>query len=366
VISSRAKVRRLSFAAFTFVATVAASAKAQTDNRPLAAGEREKVVESLAEQLERNYVYPKVAERMAKTIRERQANKAYDGISGGRELAEALTRELREICKDQHLGVQFFPQGIPYDSEKGPDPKDVEDFRQAGARSNYQFRKVERLDGSVGLLQVDGFYPAEWIADTAAGAMAFLANSDAIILDLRQNSGGQSGGTLLCSYFFKEETHLSDQFNRPQNFTKQTWTYAVVGAERFADKDLYILTSKRTFSAPEALAYDLQALKRATIVGETTGGGAHPTTIYRITDHFSAGIPFACGINAVTKTDYEGVGVKPDVVVPADQALLTAHVLALRKLVERSSDDARKPALSAVLEAKEAELAELREKARKN
>jgi hypothetical protein len=357
----RAKLPALRIAVWLVVGAIAASAGAQTEDRPLAEGERSAVVESLAEQLVRNYVFPDVAERMAKTIRQRQASKAYDGIEGGREFAQTLTRELREICKDQHLGVQFFPQGIPYDSEKAPDPQDIADFRQAGARSNYQFRKVERLDGGVGLLQVDGFYPAEWIAETAAGAMAFLANSDAIILDLRQNSGGQSGGTLLCSYFFKEETHLSDHFNRPENFTKQTWTYPVAGAERFADKDLYFLTSKRTFSAPEALAYDLQALKRATIVGETTGGGAHPTTIYRVTEHFSAGIPFATGINAVTKTDYEGTGVKPNVEAPAEQALLTAHVLALRKLLDRYKDDpARTAALSGILKAKEAELAALR------
>ena len=130
---------------------------------------------------------------------------------------------------------------------------------------------------------MDGFYPAEWIAETAAGAMAFLANSESVILDLRQNSGGQSGGGLLCSYFFKEETHLTDFYNRPENTTRQFWSYPVAGASKFADKDLYILTSRRTSRRPRGSPMICRALKRATIVGEPTRGGAHGTTIYRIT-----------------------------------------------------------------------------------
>src|SRR5262249_3951732 len=158
-------------------------------------------------------------------------------------------------------------------------------------------------EGGIGLLRVDGFYPAEWIAETAAGAMVFLANTEGVILDLRYNHGGQSGGTLLCSYFFNEETHLSDFYIRPENATRQFWTYPVAGSEKFADKDLFILTSRETFSAGEAVAYDMQALKRATIVGEPTPGGAHGTTIYRITDQFGASIPFCRKVPLGTKND---------------------------------------------------------------
>jgi hypothetical protein len=310
----------------------------QEADRAIGAPERAAVIDGLVGKILKIYVYPDVAKQMEQAIRDRQAKKEYDTISSCLELAKVLTRHLRDICKDDHLSVDFFANGIPYDSEKKPDPREVEEYRRAGMRRNYEFRKVERLEGGIGLLQVDGFYPAEWITETAAGAMSFLANSESIILDLRQNSGGQSGGGLLCSYFFKEETHLTDFYNRPENTTRQFWSYPVAGAEKFADKDLYILTSRRTFSASEALAYDMQALKRATIVGETTGGGAHGTTIYRITDHFSASIPFCRGINPATKTDWEGTGVKPDVAVPADQALLTAHLLALKKALTKYAD----------------------------
>ena len=298
-------------------------------DRALDAPERAAVIDGLLAKVLKIYVLPDVAQQMERAIRDRQANKEYDTVSSGQELARVLTRHLRDVSKDDHLRVDFFARGIPYDSEKKPDPKVVEEFRQGGLRRNYEFKKVERLEGGIGLLQVDGFYPAEWITETAAGAMAFLANSESIILDLRQNSGGQSGGGLLCSYFFKEETHLTDFYNRQENTTRQIWSYPVAGADKFADKDLYILTSRQTLSAAEALAYDMQALKRARIVGEPTPGGAHGTTIYRITDCFSASIPFCRSINPVTKTD--GGGVKPDVAVPADQALLTAHLLALEE-----------------------------------
>ena len=304
---------RFQFVAIMLIAgmLICGRAHAQGVDRAIDGPERAAVIDHLLEKVLKIYVYPDVAKQMEQAIRDRQAKKEYDAISSCEELAKVLTRHLRDVCKDNHLSVDFSAKGVTYDAEKKPDPKDVERFRQGGMLRNYEFKKVERLEGGIGLLQVDGFYPAEWITETAAGAMAFLANSESIILDLRQNSGGQSGGGLLCSYFFKEETHLTDFYNRPENTTRQIWSYPVAGSDKFADKDLYILISRRTFSAGEALAYDMQALKRATIVGEPTPGGAHGTTIYKLTDYFSASIPFCRSINPVTKSD--GDGVKPDV-----------------------------------------------------
>lgn len=324
-------------AIFALALSAAPIATADNPTDSIDATQRKEVIDRLIEKINGNYVLPEAAKKMEAAIRAKQMKGKYDAIVRGEILATALTEDLRQVCHDGHLSVEYFPTGIPYDSEKPPVPADVQHFREQGRRRNYSFRKVERLGGGVGLLQVDGFYPAEWIAKTLDGAMSFLENSDAIIVDLRQNHGGSSGGTLLCSYFLREETHLEDFYNRAENSTKQIWSYPVAASAKFADKDLYILTSHETFSAPEMLAYDLQVLKRATIVGETTGGGAHGTTAYRITDHFSASIPFARSINPVTHADWEGVGVKPDVAVPAGQALLTAHILAMKRLVDRNS-----------------------------
>lgn len=327
---------------------------------------RSDVIDQLLKKIESVYVFPEMGRKMEQAIRARQARKEYDSITNGAEFAKLLTEHLREVNpNDQHLEVMFFQDGIPYDSEKPPVAEDVRSFRESGRRRNYEFRKVERLDGGVGLLQVDGFYPAEWIMDTAASAMGFLVNCDSIILDLRENHGGASGGTLLTSYFFKEETHLTDFYNRMENFTRQGWTYPVAGAERFADKDLYILTSHETFSAAEALAYDMKSLKRATIVGEPTHGGANPTTIFRINDHFSAGIPFARSIHP--KTEVDGARIEPDVAVPANEALITAHLLALKKALGKNANDPKAAnEFARLIAAREAELDALRARTRQN
>jgi hypothetical protein len=335
---------------------------ADASDRALDDAGRTAVIDGLLQKINSVYVLPDVAKEMEQAIRGRQSRKEYNSITSGKELAKVLTDNLREVCKDNHLEVAYYANGIPYDSEKPPVAEDVRRFREQGRRRNYEFKKVEMLDGGIGLLQVDGFYPGEWIAETAEGAMSFLANSEAVILDLRRNGGGSSGGTLLCSYFLKEETHLEDFYNRPENTTRQVWSYPVAGAAKFADKDLYMLTSHRTFSAPEALAYDMQALRRATIVGENTGGGAHGTTSYRITDHFSASIPFCRSMNPITKTDWEGTGVRPDIAVPADQALLTAHLMALKRALEKHDGDPdRAGRLKRTIAEKEKELAALKE-----
>ena len=192
--------------------------------------ERAAVIDGVVEKILKIYVYPDVAKRMEQAIRDRQAKKEYDTISSCRELAKVLTRDLREVCKDEHLEVQFFAKGIPYDSEKKPDPEGcrgvpaeriatqlrVQESRTAGRRDRASpggrvlSGRVDRRDGG--------------------GRDVVPGQQRSVILDLRQNNGGQSGGTLLCSYFFKEETHLTDVYNRPENTTRQVWSYPVAGA----------------------------------------------------------------------------------------------------------------------------------------
>jgi|SRR5579862_1780225 len=308
--------------------------------------ERAETIDALAKSLESDYILPDVAEKMVQAIREHQARHEYDEITEGEKFAKALTNDLQAISHDRHLEVDYSAESIPDGRMDQPSAEDIRKFRLAGERRNFEYRKVEVLDGDIGLLQVDGFYPAEYVREIVAGAAAFLAHTDAEILDFRQNHGGMLDGPLLLqSYFFKEMTHISDSYNRAENTTRQFWTMPVVPGPSLADKDVYILTSHDTFSAPEAFAYDLQALGRAKVVGEVTGGGAHGTKPYRLGAHFIAGIPFNRGTNTVTHGDYEGVGVKPDVQVPAEKALLTAHILALRGLVARTTDDAGRRAV---------------------
>ena len=319
----------------------APSAGAQPAAKPLDATERKAVVEGVAERVEADYVFPEVGKKMAADVRARLANKEYDSITGGEELAELLTKHLREICKDKHLRVRHFPEPPPQSLDRGPSPEQQRRMRDQAAVRNFGFKKVERLGaGGVGLLELEGFLPADAVGETAAAAMTFLANSEAVIVDLRQNGGGSPETVvLLCSYFFDRPTHLNDIYTRATDSTRQYWSHPSPPGKRLAGKDVYVLTSGRTFSGAEEFAYNLQAQKRATIVGETTGGGAHPTRGFRVADRFLIGVPFARSINPVTKTNWEGTGVKPDVPVPAAQALHTAHLLALEKAAGRHAKD---------------------------
>jgi C-terminal processing protease CtpA/Prc len=314
-------------------------------DKPLDADGRKAVIDGVLEKIEAHYVFPDAAKKMAEAVREKAAKKEYDSITSSRTFATRLTEDLRAICKDKHLGVRFNAEPLPKDAGRGPTPAEIAKQKEMAALRNFGFKKVERLGtGGVGLLELENFLPADAIADTAAAAYGFLAGNDAIIIDLRKNGGGSPDGViLLCSYFFSEPTHLNSIYTRTTDSTKEYRTHDVKG-QKLLDKDVYVLTSNRTFSAAEEFTYNLQNQKRATIVGETTGGGAHPTRGFRVTDHFTVGVPFARSINPVSQTNWEGTGVKPDVECKADDALTVAHRLALEKAAKKYAGDKDKSA----------------------
>ena len=304
------------------------------------AKERNEVIDTLAKKIEAIYSYENIAKEMAKSIRLHQQHHDYDTVSSRAALAPILTSHLQAISHDGHLGVEYSPTLVTTETPGNPPAEVVNAFRQTWARSNFNFKKVEHLDGNVGLFQLDTFFPADWVKDLAAASMTLLANSNAVIIDLRQNHGYAPDGVLLIeSYFFSDATHLSDGYDRNDKTVTQTWTMPTVPGPKLADMALYVLVGKDTFSAPESFAYNLQALGRAKIVGEVTGGGAHGTRPYKIGTYFIADIPSGYSSNTITHTDWEGKGVQPDVNVPADQALLTAQIMAIRDVISKNSAD---------------------------
>jgi retinol-binding protein 3 len=309
----------------------------------ITAEQRAEVIDGALKKLTDHYVYPEKAKEMVTAIRDRQEKKEYDTITSARLLTEKLTDHLQGVSHDKHLRVFFTHDPLP--KPQKPSPEERERRRAMAGKMNYGFEKVVRLDGNIGLLELRGFMDPEVGGETAAAAMTFLANTDALIIDLRQNGGGTPAMVaLLCSYLFAgERKHLNDLAWREPAGERidQWWTLPHVAGKKYGDKDVYILTSKRTFSAAEEFTYNLQALKRATVVGETTGGGAHPGGVQPINDHFAIWLPSGRAINPVTKTNWEGTGVKPDVEVPADQALETAHLAALNKQLARGDAEPR-------------------------
>jgi retinol-binding protein 3 len=304
-------------------------------------------VASLVKDLRDNYVFPDVGNKVAKMLEDGQARGAYNPITSAKQLSELLNKQMFDLAHDQHLHVLYSSQSIPPVPPPGappqkPDPQMLRQFK----KDNYSFQELKRLDGNIGYLKMSAFSDAEQGGPTVAGAMAFLANTDALIIDLRENSGGYAAMvTLLASYFFDGEpaVHLNDLEWRKagtRDYTlTQWWVFPSVPGPRYVGKEVYVLTSHDTPSAAEEFAYDLQTQKRATVVGETTWGGANPGEVLSLGDHFQVFMPTGHAVNPITKTNWEGLGVKPDIEVPKGNALRVAQKTALDHLVTKTSNE---------------------------
>ena len=302
-------------------------------NFKIDAATRSKVIDGAVTALNESYVFPETAKKMEEAVRAHQKKGDYDAITDGDDFAKRLTNDFQGVSHDKHLHVMFSPAPMPDMEAQRPDPKREAEERKEMERMNCGFNKAEILEGNVGYLKFDFFADPGICGPTVVAAMNFLANVDAIIFDLRENGGGDPKMVaFVSSYLFAERTHLNDLWTRKGDITDQYWTLPYVPGKRLDGKPAFVLTSKDTFSGGEEFTYNLKTLKRATIVGETTGGGAHPVRGHRITEHFGIGVPFARAINPITHTNWEGTGVEPDVKIPAADALTTAKRLAAEKL----------------------------------
>lgn len=299
---------------------------------------RQKVINGITSALTEYYVDADLAAKMDAAVETHLKAGDYDKITDGNVFAARLQNDLRAVSHDRHLRVDFNPFKLP--PPHPPTPEDEARFHEQMARDNCAFQKIEVLPGNIGYIKFNGFMDAGFCGPTVNAAMQFVAHTDALIFDIRENGGGQPDMvTLVCSYLFDEPTHLIDIYNRHENTTRQNWTVSYLPGARY-DKPVYVLTSHQTFSGAEEFAFDLKNQKRATIVGEVTGGGAHPVSGHPVGDFFMIGVPFAKSMDPVTKKNWEGTGVEPDVKVGAGDALATAEKLAAEKIQkDRQSHD---------------------------
>ena len=326
---------------------------AQEATPPVAASQRRAVVAALAQALQAQYVFPVTGARVGSALQARLASGAYDGCTAARSFADALTKDLRDLGQDRHFRVRFDPAFDPReeDEDRVPSPAEMAKRHAESARRGYGVARVERLAGNLGYLKIDGFGPTEAVGAAFSAAMQLLMGSEAVILDLRENGGGDPESVAyLVSHFFPEgdARELNAIYNRPQNTTRQYWT-SPLAAPRYTGP-VYVLTSAHTFSGGEECAYDFQTQKRATVVGETTGGGANPGRAVDLGGGFNAFIPTGRAINPVTHTNWEHVGVKPDVVVPAAEALAWVRRRVLRDRLAQAKGEARKELEGALAE----------------
>jgi hypothetical protein len=306
------------------------------------------IVTKALELLRANYVFPEQAGQAATAIEARLEAGEYDDLDEIT-LTERLTRDLQEITGDRHLRVVLGGGPGPRRERIGEpeEPKDHEArrlaMRRMGRLDNFGIRQVERLDGNVGYLDVRRVAVPANAGPAIGAAMELVAGTYALIIDLRHNHGGAPEGVVFwCSYLLDERpTHLNDIFHADTGETRQFWALPYVPGTRYVDRPVFVLTSGHTFSGGEDFAYTLQALGRATVIGETTGGGAHPTRGFPISAAVHIGIPFARSVNPVTGTNWQGTGVVPDVPADAERAYDVAYARALEKVL--AMDDVPPP-----------------------
>lgn len=336
---------------------------------PINAAEQSAVIASLGQQLKSQYVFPDVAAKTAATLSAKAAHGDYRDAKTTTAFAKALSKDLRSLGNDKHLAVKFAPglspppQGADKRSDdknaKGADDRDAQDkemvqmiaqMRSDSARESYGISRVQLLPGAVSYIDLRNFGPPEIDGAAYDAAISLVAGTKGLVLDLRQNHGGAADGVAyLLSHFFAigDARHLNDFYVRADNSTRQFWTIPSA-MPRFAGP-IYVLTSHITGSGAEECAYDLQTQKRATLVGETTVGAANPGGWNPLGHGFMAFIPVARAINPITQTNWEHVGVKPDIAVPAGSAMQVAYTAILNDLVKKSTDSDEQTNLKGIL-----------------
>jgi len=336
---------------------------AQNVNDPLKLDTKTKIqtVNKIAKILKENYIFPETAKKMDVFIKSQLKSGAYDSIDDPGKFAVTLTADLQSISKDKHLQVWFNPEEAKRMMESQKNGRDSDQEKRWNGqmkKENYGFKKVEHLSGNIGYVDFRNFASPEYSKETVASVMGFLANSDAIIFDLRMNGGGDPEGVrLICSYLFGDApVHLNDLYFRPSDKTVEYWTLRKVDGKKMPDVPVYVLTSSYTFSGAEEFAYNLKNLKRAVIVGETTGGGAHPGDDEPVNSSFVMNVPSGRAINPITKTNWEGTGVTPDIPVKSEKALEMAEILALQKLAEKTKDNVQKRSFLWMIESLQASI----------
>ncbi len=302
---------------------------------------REQVIEAAIGKLTQRYIFPEKATDIVKQLRIEVARGDFANVTSAEKLANKLTDSLQKSSKDKHLEIRYFEEAIADETpnqNQASAGTDKEKFDVM--RKNYGFENIDRLKCNIGYLNLRGFAPPEMGAERITAAMNLLSETWALIIDLRENGGGTPESVaLVSSYFFDERTHLNDIYELETNKIEERWTTEKVAGKKYGTaRKIYILTSEDTFSAAEDFAYTMKNTKRATLVGETTGGGANAGNRHRLNAHFMMNVPDARPISPITKTNWEGVGITPDIAVSAKKSLDVARMEILKDLLANSPD----------------------------
>ena len=315
---------------------------------------RKAVLQSICNAINSYYVFPDRAKSMSDYIKKQGEAGKYDSLNNPSDFANEVVKDIRSVFNDKHLRIEYDPE-LEKDiikfisSKRGADQVSEADIAQ-DRKKNFYFKKIEILPSNIGYIEFTNFAsPSLPARKTVNAAMQFVSNTDALILDLRNNFGGNAAmANEILGYFFNARTYTGKSFNRIEN----KWVDNYVENKKAVTQGLvlnmpvYILTSNRTFSAAEGLAYTLQSMKNVVIIGDTTRGGAHLTRSFSLGNGFVGFIPYLRGENVKTKTDWEGTGVIPDIKIEESKSLLTAQNTILTRKLAAAANDTEKRKIS--------------------
>ena len=317
----------------------------------LSAAQRAAVVDTVALRLAERYVDADTGRLIGAVLRSRLRSGAYDRLDNPAQFADRVTTDLRSVNRDLHLSLRHSPSGGQSGGGSAP-------ARQTPAERNFGFGRAEVLDGNVGYLEITQFADGPGVDDAAAEALRFLARTNALIIDVRRNGGGSSRTShLVFSHFLgAEPVPTIDVKSRGRATPSRSYSTASVPGPRRVDVPLYVLTSQGTASAAEEFSFVLKNRKRAKIVGGRTAGAGHMVAGVPVGHGFTLGVSITRVSDPESGLEWEGVGVTPDIVTTPEQALVAAHVAALREIIAQSTEPARSVVLTRLMEGQAARL----------
>jgi len=337
-------IKRIQMGVFLLCCLLSTGSAIAEDIELLSTENKTAIIETIAAYIGERYVSPDNGKRISSEILRQLSKGRYTEYNNPEKLARVVDADLEEISGDKHLALFFDPQMNKDLREPNYENDSSDDLMlDEERRRNFGFRQLAILPGNVGYLDLRIFYDPHHAGDKFVSAMDLLSDCDALIIDLRNNGGGWGQAVaLLSTYFFPEsgeQKELSSVYSRPEDKLYQSWTLPYVPGNRLSNCLLYILVSKSTFSAAEEFCYNLKQLERATLVGETTRGGAHPVDYKPVGKYFVLMLPEMTSIHPLSKTNWEGVGVEPDIKTTPALALQTAHLKALEELAKTTDDE---------------------------
>ena len=335
----------LPIAAFALLAS-------RADVEPLSKEFKTQTVDALVTAMKEDYVFPDIADKVDSNLHERLQKGDYDSVEKGADFAKLLSEHMNAICKDAHLNVRFSKDPLPIRAErKEPSKEEIAAMERRMRLMNGGISGAERFIGNVGYIDTTNFMDLNFAKKPIAAAMQLVENTDALIIDMRYNGGGSPETVqFFCSYLFDEKPVHLNTLEFRGGTKEEFWTLKELPGQRYVSKEVYVLCSKRTGSAAEEFCYNLKNLKRVTLIGESTWGGANPGGVERLNDHFQVFIPNGRAVNPYTKTNWEGTGVEPDIKIAPADALKTAHTMAIKKLLEAATSPQEKQRLTQALE----------------